>query len=86
VKLLVGRTDLSNRPSTRSFTRSWSRHAACPLTCPSARLAKAHYLDACILQHRVERGRELSGPIADQESEQPNTLTEVYHEVASLQG
>jgi hypothetical protein len=57
-----------------------------PADLPSARLAKAHYLDACILQHRVERGRELSGPIADQESEQPNTLTEVYHEVASLLG
>jgi hypothetical protein len=44
VKLLVGRIDLSNRPSTRSFTRSRSRHAAHPLTCPSAKLAKAQSL------------------------------------------
>ncbi|MDT7710903.1 MAG: hypothetical protein QOG20_6510, partial [Pseudonocardiales bacterium] len=40
-KLLVGRTDLSNRPSTRSFTCSWARHAEHPLTSPSVRLAKA---------------------------------------------
>ena len=37
-------------------------------------------------RHRVERGRELSGPIADQESEPPNTLTEVDHEVAGTDG
>jgi hypothetical protein len=30
LKLLVRRIDLSNRPSTRSFTHSWSRHAAHP--------------------------------------------------------
>ena len=30
MKLLVRRIDLSNRPSTRSFTHSWSRHAAHP--------------------------------------------------------
>ena len=30
----MGRTDLDNRPSTRSFTRSWSCHAAYPLTTP----------------------------------------------------
>ncbi|CAA9416434.1 MAG: hypothetical protein AVDCRST_MAG66-2430 [uncultured Pseudonocardia sp.] len=42
MKLLVGRIDLSNRPSTRSFTHPWSRHAAQPLTSPYIRLAKVH--------------------------------------------
>ncbi len=42
MKLLVRRIDLSNRPSTRSFTHRCSRHAAHPLTSPSTRLAKAH--------------------------------------------
>ena len=40
MKLLVRRIDLSNRPSTPSFTNSRSRHAERPLTCPSARLAQ----------------------------------------------
>ncbi len=44
MKLLVRRIDLSNRPSTRSFTHSWSHHAAHPLTTSNARLAKAQYL------------------------------------------
>src|SRR4029453_2698896 len=38
------------------------------------------HLDARVGQHPVKRGRELSGPIANQESEPPNTLTEVHHE------
>jgi len=41
------------------------------------------HLDARIGQHRVERGRELSGPIADQESEPPDVLAEVHDEVAA---
>ena len=43
MKLLVRRIDLGNRPSTRSFTHSWSRHAAQLLTCPSTRLARAQW-------------------------------------------
>ena len=44
MKLLVRRIDLGNRPSTRSFTQSRSRHAAHALTWPSSRLAKVHWL------------------------------------------
>ncbi|MEK6467512.1 hypothetical protein WG925_27565, partial [Pseudonocardia carboxydivorans] len=43
LKLLVRRIDLGNRPSTRSFTLSRSRHAARQLTCSSIRLAKAQW-------------------------------------------
>jgi hypothetical protein len=43
LKLLVRRIDLGNRPSTRSFTHSRSRHAAHALTWPSSRLAKVQW-------------------------------------------
>ena len=44
------------------------------------------YLDVRIRQHRVERRRELTGPIPDEEPEPGNTLAEVHHEVAGLLG
>jgi hypothetical protein len=44
------------------------------------------YLDARVRQHRVERGRELAGSIADQEPESPGVLAEVHYEVAGLLG
>src|SRR6476620_3032856 len=42
------------------------------------------HLDARVRNDRVERRRELTGPIADQEPEPSNILAEVHHEVASL--
>ena len=44
------------------------------------------YLDARIRQHRVERGRELTGPIPDEEPEPGGALAEVQHKVAGLLG
>ena len=44
------------------------------------------HLDPRIGQHRVERGRELSRAIADQESEPRNVFVEVNDEVAGLLG
>ena len=44
------------------------------------------HLDARIRQHRVERGRELSGPIADEEPEPRDVFAEVHDEVAGLLG
>ena len=44
------------------------------------------HLDACVGQHRVERGGELSGPIADQEPEPLDVLAEVHDEVAGFLG
>ena len=41
------------------------------------------HLDTRIGHHRVEGSRELSGPIADQESEPPDVLAEVHDEVAA---
>jgi hypothetical protein len=40
--------------------------------------------DTRIGQHRVERGRELPGPIADEEPEPPDVLAEVHHELADV--
>ena len=44
------------------------------------------HLDPCIGQHRVERGRELSGPVADEEPKPGGVVAEVHHEVAGLLG
>ena len=44
------------------------------------------HLDARIGQDGVERGRELSGPIADEEPEPPDAIAEVHQEVAGLLG
>ena len=44
------------------------------------------HVDARVCEHRIERGRELSGPIADQESEPRDVFAEVHHEVAGLLG
>jgi hypothetical protein len=44
------------------------------------------HLDARIGQYRVERGRELSGPVAGEEPDRPDVLAEVHDEVAGLLG
>ena len=44
------------------------------------------HLDPRIGQHRVERGRELSRAIANEEPEPSDVLAEVHHEVAGLLG
>jgi hypothetical protein len=44
------------------------------------------HLDARILEHRVERRRELTGPIADEEPESRGAFAEVHQEVAGLLG
>jgi len=46
----------------------------------------ADYLDAHIGQDGVERGGELAGPVADEESELGDAVIEVHHEVADLLG
>ena len=43
-----------------------------------------HHFDARIGQHRVERGRELSGAIANEEPEPGDVFAEVHDEVAGL--
>jgi hypothetical protein len=42
------------------------------------------HLDAHVRQDRVERTRELTGPIADEEPEPCGTIAEVHYEVAGL--
>src|SRR5215217_938235 len=42
------------------------------------------YLDARVRQDRVERRRELPGPVTDEEPEPGGTFAEVYDEVAGL--
>ena len=42
------------------------------------------HLDARTGQYRVEGGRELCGPIADEEPELGNLLADVHHQVADL--
>jgi hypothetical protein len=44
------------------------------------------HLDAGIGQHRVERCRELSSPVADEEPEPGGVVAEVHDEVAGLLG
>ena len=53
---------------------------------PRASRRDLDHLDARIGQHRVERCRELSGPIADEgpEPEPSDVFAEVHEEVASL--
>jgi hypothetical protein len=53
---------------------------------PRASRRDLDYLNTCIGQHRVERGRELSGPIADEEPEPGDMVAEVHDEVAGLLG
>ena len=43
-----------------------------------------HHLDARVRQHRVERRRELTGPIADEEPKSGGTVAEVHHQVTGL--
>jgi len=42
------------------------------------------HFDTRVRQDRVERRRELPGPIADEESEPGDVFAEVYEEVAGL--
>ena len=44
------------------------------------------HLDARIREHRVERGRELSRAVADEEPETVDLVAEVHHQVAGLLG
>jgi len=44
------------------------------------------HLNSCVRQDRVERGRELSGPVADEESEPADVLAEVHQQVAGPLG
>jgi hypothetical protein len=53
---------------------------------PRAPRRDLDHLDARIGQHRVERCREMSGPIADEEPEPGDMLAEVHEEVAGLLG
>jgi len=58
------------------------REAVCPRT-PRRDL---DHLDARVRQDRVERGRELPGPVADEEPEPGGMFAEVHDEVAGLLG
>ena len=53
---------------------------------PRAPRRDLDHLDTGIGQNRVERGRELSGAVADEEPEPPDVLAEVHDEVAGLLG
>ncbi len=44
------------------------------------------HFDPRVRQHRVERRRELTGPIADEEPKPGDMLAEVHDEIASLLG
>ena len=44
------------------------------------------HLDPCVRQDRIERGRELSGPIAYEEPKPGDVVAEVHDEVAGLLG
>jgi hypothetical protein len=43
-------------------------------------------LDACVVEHRVERRRELGGPVAVEEPEPRGAFVEVRQEVAGVLG
>ena len=45
-----------------------------------------HHLDARVRQDRVERRRELPGPIADQEPKPSGAVAEIHQQVAGLLG
>ena len=51
---------------------------------PRAPRRDLDHLDTRIGQDRVERGRELSRSVPDQEPEPPDVLAEIHHEVAGL--
>ena len=53
---------------------------------PRAPRRDLDHLDARIGQDRVERRRELAGPIADEEPEPGGMVAEVHEEVAGLLG
>ena len=43
-----------------------------------------HHLDTHVRQDRIERRRELPGPIADEEPEPRDVSAEIHHEVPGL--
>ena len=45
-----------------------------------------HHRDARVRHHRVERRRDVTGPIADEEPESGDTFADVHDEVAGLLG
>jgi hypothetical protein len=45
-----------------------------------------HGIDACAGEDRVERGRELAGPVADEEPEGGGAIVEIHQQVAGLLG
>ena len=51
---------------------------------PRAPRRDLDHLDTRTGQDRVERGRELSRSVPDQEPEPPDVLAEIHHEVAGL--
>ena len=53
---------------------------------PGAPRRDLDHLDTRIGQHRVERGSELSGAIADEEPELGGVVAEIHDEVAGLLG
>ena len=53
---------------------------------PRATRLDLDHLDPRIREHCVERGRELSCAVADEEPEPGNVVAEVHHEVAGLLG
>jgi hypothetical protein len=61
---------VSTRRSAKQFARALGRDL--------------DYLDAGIVQHGVERVRELSGAVAGEEPEPTNAVDELPHEVAGL--
>src|SRR5689334_21079779 len=53
---------------------------------PRAPRRNPNHLDTGVRQDRVERRRELSGPIADEEPKPGHVLAEIHHQVAGLLG
>jgi hypothetical protein len=51
---------------------------------PRARRWNLDHLDARVRQDRVERCRELTGPVADEEPKPSDMLAEIHDEVAGL--
>ena len=54
--------------------------------CPWTARRDLDHLDARVRQDRVERRRELTGPIADQEPKPADVLAEIRQQVAGLLG
>jgi hypothetical protein len=70
----------------RDFAADGQHEAFGEAVRPRATVRDLDHLDARIGQYGVERGRELSGPIADEEPEPCDVFAEVHDEVAGLLG